>query len=458
MMKATRSMLAAPLLAALAVAACHYPGQPVSPAHPVFVKFDDFLIATESARAETYLHGPTARVTDAGAFEQMKQHVLFIYRGVKVQHSFLGADGQTVDCVPLDQQPALKRPEMAGKSVERTAPKPVSTPHEQEGKGGPDLRRQTRKSIDLTLKRGVRDDYGNERYCAAGTIPMRRLTLAELTRFKSLNDFFAKGSTRDEFGAGRQRPGQDLPGDGSTHYYARGVQFVDNFGGDSWLNLWSPSASADRMSLSQQWFVGGDGASKQTVEGGWQVYPDKWGGNQAALFIYYTTAGYSAGSGCYNLDCAGFVQIANNVYLGSGFTNYSTTGGGQWGFNLQWKRNTDGNWWLFYRGPGNYIAVGYYPASLWGTGQLATNATKIAYGGEDTGTPSALQLGAGQAASAGWQQAAFQNFVFYIDTSTTSQWASLDSQTPNPDCYTVAINNIFGSWGTYFYFGGPRCN
>jgi hypothetical protein len=49
------------------------------------------------------------------------------------------------------------------------------------------------------------------------------------------------------------------------------------------------------------------------------------------------------------------VQIANNVYFGKGFDHYSSTNGGQWGFNLQWKRAPDGNWWLFYKGPGNYI-------------------------------------------------------------------------------------------------------
>jgi len=289
-------------------------------------------------------------------------------------------------------------------------------------------------------------------YCPAGTIPMRRLTLEDMVRFPSLGDFLRAGKRDD--GSLDDKP-LDLPGD-EKHYYARGAQYVDNFGGDAWLNVWNPGVADHHMSLSQLWVVGGDGDTKQTVEAGWQVYPDKWGMSNAALFIFYTTKGYS--DGCYNLDCTGFVQIANNVYLGRGFTSYSSDGSTQWGFNLQWKRNTDGNWWLFYKGPGNYIPVGYYPKSLFGSGNLSDKAGKIAFGGEDSGAVSAKQMGSGRQAADGWQHAAFQNLAFYIDTKTTSVWANLTKYEPDPTCYSATINNIYGSWGTYLYFGGPSCN
>src|SRR5262249_9230467 len=154
-----------------------------------------------------------------------------------------------------------------------------------------------------------------ERFCRGDTIPLLRITLDDLTRFPSLEAFFRKGETRE---------GRNIPAD-ENHYYARGVQFVANFGADSWLNVWSPAVVDHEMSLSQIWVVGGDGGAKQTAEAGWQVMPDKWGSNDAALFIYYTSAGYADDKGCYNTDCDGFRQIANNVYLGSGFDHYSST-------------------------------------------------------------------------------------------------------------------------------------
>jgi hypothetical protein len=237
------------------------------------------------------------------------------------------------------------------------------------------------------------------------------------------------------------------------------VQFVNNLGADSWLNVWSPTVASGRMSLSQLWVVAGTDNDKQTVEAGWQVYPDKWHSNNAALFIYYTKGGYQKGTGCYNTECDGFKQVANNVYLGSGFDHYSATDQGQWGFELQYKRSpTTGSWWLFYRGPGDWIPVGYYPKSLFGDGKLATQAEKVAFGGEDTGEPSAKQMGSGATADKHFSKAAFQNTIFYIDTQVVSQWANLSEEEPDPKCYTAEINNIFGSWGTYLYFGGPSCN
>jgi neprosin-like protein len=423
------------------------------PPGPGFVSFESFVSATRSAVASDYVGKAGVRVQSDKDFGEMKAHLLRLYDGMPVVNSFWDQN-QFVDCTPIDQQPSIRLSGVPGQRAERSGPKPGLGPGEDRTKPAPELPRLGRRGIDLTLKPGRLDGYGQEMYCRDGTVPIRRLTLEEMTRFKTLSDFFAKGSQRDDFEI-RPRGRGELKPEDEAHYYARGVQYVDNFGGDSWLNVWNPTVATDQMSLSQQWFVGGDGDTKQTIEGGWQV-AKQWG-TTAALFIYYTTKGYSKDSGCYNQTCTGFVLVANNVYLGKGFTSYSSSGGTQWGFNLQWKRHTDGNWWLFYRGPGNYIAVGYYPKSLWGTGQLATKATKIAYGGEDTGEPSALQMGSGSKADQGWQRAAFQNVIFYIDTQTVSQWANLEKYESHPECYTASINNIYGSWGTYLYFGGPSC-
>jgi hypothetical protein len=71
-----------------------------------------------------------------------------------------------------------------------------------------------------------------------------------------------------------------------------------------------------------------------------------------------------------------FVQVSHNWFLGGTFTNYSTPGGQQWEFHMQWKF-TGGNWWLFLQGSGGVDAVGYYPGSIYRGGQLTRNATTI---------------------------------------------------------------------------------
>jgi hypothetical protein len=406
--------------------------------------FRDFVDETKEAQPDDYLGQPGVRVIDDAAFDRMKQYLLDRYKGVHVTHSFTGAHGEAVDCIPLSEQMSLK----GEKGVEyRVPPVPtvLSTPIPPKAEGAAGTTRE-RKWLDISLKQGERDAEGNERYCKENTIPVRRVTLDDLVRFPTLEDFFHKGERRED----------RIPAD-SQHYYARGAQYVDNFGADSWLNVWNPTVASDQMSLSQIWVVGDTGNNKQTVEAGWQVYPDKWDSDNAALFIYYTTGGYRDGTGCYNVDCSGFIQVANNVYLGSGFDHYSATNQSQWGFELQYKRNTDGNWWLFYRGPGDWIPVGYYPQSLFGNGRLATKAEKVAFGGEDTGSAAAKQMGSGATADKGFGSAAFQNTIFYIDTNTVSQWANLSKEEPDPTCYTTDIHNIYGSWGTYLYFGGPSC-
>lgn len=410
------------------------------------VPLTTFIERTREAKFATFATAKAA-VRDEAAFEEMKQHLLQLYAGVKPTNTFY--DGlHFVDCVPIKQQPSLRgaEPEMPDKS----AVQPGFSASEP-GLSRSDVPKDARtQSLDITLKPDQKDQFGNTMFCKPGSVPMQRMTLEDLTRFPTLSDFLRRGKV----GEGESHGQRDLPAD-ESHYYARGTQYVDNLGGDAWLNVWNPTVAAHRMSLSQLWVVGEGDKPKQTVEAGWQMYPDVWG-SKSALFIFYTTNAYK--DGCYNKECDGFVLVANNVYLGGCFTHYSSTDGGQWGFNLQWKRSSTGSWWLFYKGPGAYIAVGYYPKALFGNGYLASKANKIAFGGEDTGNPTAKQMGSGSHAAGGWKHAAFQNFAFYIDSNVVSQWANLTKYEPDPTCYTADLHNIYGSWGTYLYFGGPSCN
>jgi hypothetical protein len=423
------------------------------------VTLADSLAVASNASFDAYAKRPDAKVKDPAAFEEMRNHLRTLYTGVTVSHSFLGRDNQFVDCIPIEQQPGLRNPRLGPLTLQRDPPKPtldrpLDGSAEQGGSKAPSIAK--REFADATLKPGVRDQFNAEMFCPAATIPMRRVTLDEMVRFATLRAFLSKSPFGGKSDLDRRpdRPGQQNPAD-TDHYYARGVHFVDNFGGDSWLNVWSPIVEKGHMSLSQIWVVG-DASPKQTVEAGWQVYPDKWSSDKAALFIFYTTDNYD--DGCYNLDCSGFVQLANNVYLGSGFDRYSTRDGEQRGFNLQYKRGPDGTWWLFYKGPGDYIVVGYYPHSLFGDGFLASKSNKIAWGGEDTGSPSACEMGSGSLPTGGFGRAAYQDTIFYIDTGTVSQWADLTKQEIPSDCYKADISNFSSTRGrTHLYFGGPKC-
>lgn len=239
------------------------------------------------------------------------------------------------------------------------------------------------------------------------------------------------------------------------HRYAAARQIVDNKGGDSRLSVWKPNGY---FSLSQHWYASGSGASTQTVEGGWKVFNPRGGSSDPELFIYYTPDNYA--TGCYNLDCAAFVQVNNSWVLGGRVAPQSTIDGTQYIIRMQWQL-FEGNWWLFLQGTGAYVPVGYYPGSLYGErGQMTRHAERITYGGETVGDASdvAGKMGSGRMANEGWRKAAYQRTIYYIDTSLNSHWANLTEIEPTPACYTIDINNNSGNaWGTYIYFGGPRC-
>jgi hypothetical protein len=382
--------------------------------------------------ADVSATGRSGAVTSAASFDQMRSYVLDMYRGVEVEHSFRTDEGY-FDCVTVNSQPGVRA--LGGKRI--ATPPPPTAP-------GPAVRGGPHNAASpLTL--GRKDAYGNAVSCADGTIPMQRLSLDRLTRFSSLRAFLSK-HPGDAEGVS---PQQEKP-----HKYAIGYQNVTNHGGDSWLNLWDPDTGATGFSLSQHWYTTGSGDSTQTVEGGWVKYAPKFG-DHSVLFIFFTPDNYK--SGCYNLDCTGFVQTNKNWALGGAWSAYSTYGGQQVEFQLAWVYS-QGNWWLFLQGTGNFEAVGYYPGSVYNGGAMATAATAAEYGGEtstlgDTYPP----MGSGHFASEGFGKAAYQRSIFYIDTSGASVWTSLTTYESNPSCYTIVYTPASqgGSWGSYFYFGGP---
>ena len=411
--------------------------------------FQDFLAGVKTAKFEKYKELRDSAIVNEKEFSRMQGHILRLYEGVKVTNSFMGQGGSIIDCVTIDSQPGLR-----GKKLAK-GPKASIPPEVKDRKDD----QPNAKPVKPQLSEGNVDKFNNPQFCKKGTIPMRRLDLEGVTRFKTLDDFLAKEPVPRDHSMKKKEP---VPGDGDTytHYWAHAKQTVDNHGGDSVINVWKPEADPGWFSLSQHWYVGGSGANKQTVEGGWQVARRKYNNRDPNLFIYYTSANYATGSGCYNLDCAAFVQVNNAWVLGGKLAPVSTTGSTQYIIRMQWQLY-EGNWWLFVKGAGDYIAVGYYPGSVYNGGQLTRYAQKIDYGGEVSsllGDNKTGQMGSGKKASHGWQQSAYQRTIYYINRSQTGVWANLTAVQNTSSCYTVDLHNLTSSsWATYFYYGGPKC-
>ena len=398
------------------------------------------------------------------------EYVRARYANVEVSNSFVDAAGQHVDCIRLNQQPSLRGAEK------------VDSPPAFEEMRGTAAEKPSAFAAIAALAEDKKDAFGNQVYCPPGFVPVVRVTPARIASNGGLTSFFQKapgGGKHPSLGSGTDQTvpvGGAAPGggvvapmqvvNGVIHAYAHAAQWVQGtgcIGARSWLNLWAPDPSPGVFSLSQQWIAGGQGAGLQTIEGGWHVYPALHQESQptARLFIFWTADGYQT-TGAYNLSTrpgqGGFVQVDNTWVIGGAFRT-SVAGGDQQGFLMQWQRDpANGNWWLFLQGTGQPVAVGYYPASLYGAGPLSDSAWSVDFGGEVCGQPNSKTtgpMGSGQQASAGWQGAAFHKEIAYL---TSGGWvpATLSPDERDAPAYTIDLhNNSSSAWSTYFYYGGP---
>jgi hypothetical protein len=245
-------------------------------------------------------------------------------------------------------------------------------------------------------------------------------------------------------------------GSTATHQYAKVDQYAANWGGDAVMNLWNPYTELDsEFSLSQLWVVRGSGSDKQTLESGWQDYPNLYGSHSPKLFVYSTQDGYGS-TGCYNGTCGDFVQYSASITPTIGWTNHSSNGGTQYIIQLRWQRDdTNNNWWLMY----GTQWVGYYPGSLFDSAGVRNEAERVSYGGEiidnDPSGHTYTDMGSGGYPAAGWAQTAYTRTLRTISTSNVWQAAGTASEYRTDSyCYDVDLSYSAGTWANYFYFGG----
>lgn len=147
-----------------------------------FMTHEQFLASTQKATYADYAKRAGAKVANEKEFLRMKAHVLSMYEGVVVKNSFVMDANGHIDCIDAKSQPSLRQD---GKQLTIQTP-PNAVPVEE--------RAQERKAegVQPMLSPEKKDRFGNVMYCESGFIPLRRITLDELTRFATLEDFFNK--------------------------------------------------------------------------------------------------------------------------------------------------------------------------------------------------------------------------------------------------------------------------
>jgi hypothetical protein len=408
-----------------------------------------FRAALPSANFRSYRADPRIKVANQEEFDAMRAHLAAQHAGVEVTHSFADPAGNVFDCVPIAQQPSLKE---SGAAVAE----PPSLLDAMKGQ------RAAEASVAAGSARQLRpapesvDRHGNSTRCPPGSIPVRRVTLTEMARFRTLRDYFSKSGAKPLLPGATVAPTTPVADDTQNHRYAYEIQTIDNLGAHNFLNVWAPTVGANQIfSLAQHWYSAGAGNGHQTLEVGWQVFPAKYNHNQPVLFIYWTADNYQH-TGAYNLDAAGFVQTNPAWTIGGALTPVSTDGGTQYEIQVT-VYLFQGNWWLYLGGITAADAVGYFPPSIYNGGAMVNHASIFECGGETvcSGAGTWPGMGSGAFASTGWQHAAYQRDIYVFPTSGGAQYGSLTGQQPSPACYTQALGNTSPPWNTYFFFGGP---
>lgn len=363
-------------------------------------------------------------------------------------------DGDIIDCVHKRKQPALDHALLKNHKIQRV---PTEMPKVKVMKT--DGVRDTNIGSNGTGGRASQYWHHSGQSCPKGTVPIRRSSVNDVLRAKSLYDF---GKKQRSISLARQADAPDVvSGNGHEHAIAYTGTSQEVYGAKATINVWDPSIEVvNEFSLSQIWVLSGsfDGSDLNSIEAGWQVSPELYGDSRPRLFTYWTSDAYQA-TGCYNLLCSGFVQTNSRIAIGAAISPISLANGNQYDITiLIWKDPKLGNWWM---GFGDNTLVGYWPTELFT--HLADRATMVEWGGEvvnsrPNGEHTSTQMGSGHFADEGFGKASYFRNLEVVDSDNSLSSANdISTLAENNNCYNIksSYNN---EWGTHFYYGGPGRN
>ncbi|KAI4350123.1 hypothetical protein L6164_010636 [Bauhinia variegata] len=365
-------------------------------------------------------------------------------------------DGDIIDCVHKRKQPALDHPLLKNHKIQKAPTMPKGLMNAKKKK----------KNDEKGSERGERDAWEwqmwhrNGTRCPKGTVPIRRSTVHDVLRAKSLFHFGKKQPRMIPLSRRIDAP-DVVTGNGHEHAIAYTGTSEEVYGARATINVWEPSIQVvNEFSLSQIWILSGsfDGSDLNSIEAGWQVSPELYGDSRPRLFTYWTSDSYQA-TGCYNLLCAGFVQTHSRIAIGAAISPVSSYAGTQYDITiLIWKDPKVGNWWMSF---GDNTLVGYWPAELFT--HLSDHATMVEWGGEvvntrANGQHTSTQMGSGHFADDGFGKASYIRNLEIVDIDNSLRSVqNILTLAENTKCYDIQ-SSYSTQWGTYFYYGGPGKN
>ncbi|KAK1285923.1 hypothetical protein QJS10_CPB20g00471 [Acorus calamus] len=339
---------------------------------------------------------------------------------IKKSICYQSVDGDIIDCVDIYKQPAFDHPLLYNHTIQR---RPSAYPNGVEAE---------------TTEKKIHQPWHLNGRCPEGTVPIRRTQKSDLMRAISLKNF---GKKYPE-GIRYSQIVDDVRNDddvGRGHEHAVVTTNEDKyFGGKADIGVWNPRVYGKDFSLAQIWIVKKKDSTRSKLDG-------------------WTT-------GCYNLECSGFVQVSSKYVIGGAISPLSVYGGHQFHITFNIFQDVEtGNWWLQQLN----TLLGYWPGSL--DPKFAGGADYVEYGGEivdsgvayGTGGPhTSTEMGSGHFPGEGeGKAAAFSKLqVMDEDDSGFKSPQDLTTYSRMPYCYDISLRKTTSNWGVFFFYGGPGRN
>ncbi|KAG7558675.1 Neprosin [Arabidopsis thaliana x Arabidopsis arenosa] len=211
------------------------------------------------------------------------------------------------------------------------------------------------------------------------------------------------------------------------------------YGAKATMSVWNPTVEAEgEFSLSQIWITSGsyEMNNLNSIEVGW--HSD----------TYNVT-------GCYNLQCPGFIQTSNNIVLGGTVTPVSAFEGKQFEITVSvWKDQKSGNWWLSLGS--NHSLVGYWPGAIFSN---LAYGDEVQWGGEvvnsqSFGRHTTTQMGSGRFYDEGFGKVSYFRNLEIVDNNRFKPVEDVSIKVDDPKFYNIRAM-FRDDWGRYIFYGGP---
>ncbi|KAM7266610.1 hypothetical protein ACFE04_004507 [Oxalis oulophora] len=343
--------------------------------------------------------------------------------------SIKSSDGDIIDCVKIEDQPAFDHPLLKNHTIELSPTFVPEWVHDKQ-----------------TDEEPISQLWQLSGSCPDGTIPIRRTYESDIIRQLS---FANKNLSINAY------PVSQVGNEAALGYVNRGKYF----GTKANINIWNPYVDRkDEYSKSQIWVIGAKNNKViNSLEAGLHVSPMIYGNKDTRFFIFWTNNRYR--TGCYNLLRSGFIQVSKRILLGGTVRPYSIYGQPSKMINLSiWKDGRTGSWVL----ASVDEIIGYWPKSLFP--YMQKGATMVQWGGVVQNNNylfkhTTTQMGSGHFAEEDYGKAGNINNILVLDQNYIQQNPVISTKVTRPECYDVKIRPYDSAgFRTHFYYGGPGKN